>query len=180
MKKLLMIVLGLIVVGAAAYFGGAALQKSTSGTDGIGVAQGNAPTLSDSAEGRPDRAAEIRGTVKAVEGDRLVVARAKNDPLAEMTEEEREARRRERMNLSMEERQALRQQEMQGLETEDVNVTIPVGVEVIKSIPGEGQAGAGEPASLSDIKVGSNVIIWTEGGETNDAIAEYVRIAGIQ
>ncbi len=193
MKKGLIVLLALVVIGSVAYFGGAALKNSGNSDDQIVASQAeNVPASqgenvsatqaggSNTSGGQPSRAAEIRGTVKAIEGDKLVVARAKDDPMANMTEEQLAARREQMLKLSFEERQAKRQQELQGLQTEDVNVTIPVGVSILKAMSGASQPGDGEESSLENIRVGSSLVIWTEGGKTDNAVAEFVRIAAGQ
>ena len=189
MKKPIVAVVGvvaLVIIGAAAFFGGGVLRGSGGSADSGAI-------ISSSESGQPvsgqteqtadptfSRAAEVRGTVKSIEGDKLVIARVLDDPLANMTEEERAARREQMMKLSMEERQARRQQELQGLTTEDVSVTIPVGVPVVKAAVGQGLTDGGESASLADIRSGMSLVIWTQGGKTDAATAEYVRIAGTQ
>lgn len=190
MKKSIVLVgvLALVIIGAAAFFGGSALRKSGGSVDDLAAIP--VSDAGQSATGQPvseqaggsdlTRAPEIRGTVKAIEGDKVIIARAKDDPLANMTEEQFAARRREMMKLSMEERQARRQQELQGLETENVNITVPVGTPVVKMTGGQSQAGEGGSASLADIRVGMSLVIWTQDGKIDNAIAEHVNIAAVQ
>lgn len=187
MRKPMIVVVGalaVIAIGAIAFFGGGLLGKSAKNLNGGGVTPSSTgqPETGQSDVSVPGSAPDIRGTVKAVEGDKILIARVKDDPLAGFTEEEREARKQEMLKLSLEERQALRQQELEGLETEDVSITIPVGTPVVKVTAGQGQGpnNAGEQASLSDIRAGLSLAIWTEDAKTDSATARYVVIEGAQ
>lgn len=171
MKRVLIVTVGslvVILIGISAYYGGRALQ----GRQNAGLV----PTSGSSGQTIPGTPAEIRGTVKKVEGNVVLVASIQDDPIANMTEDERQEYMRKMQSLSMEERQALRQQQLDNAQTVDVHATIPVGVTILKIVPGQGATGEGETGSLSDIKPGTRVAIWTKDKKTDDAIAIAVRI----
>ncbi|KKS31442.1 hypothetical protein A2380_03590 [candidate division WWE3 bacterium RIFOXYB1_FULL_43_24] len=119
----------------------------------------------------PDRPAEINGSVVSVEGNVLIIANEVG--VEQLTEEERAERKVEMQNLSQEERQALRQQELENTETEEVEIIIPVGVTILK---GSGDA-SGDVVSveISEITKGTYVSIWV----TENKVPEFIKIKGL-
>jgi hypothetical protein len=116
----------------------------------------------------PTRSAEINGTVLRIEGNEMTVQRV----ISTLTAEEQAAKKAKMQSLTPEERQALRGQESEVAQTEDVVVIIPVGVPVVV---GTGDmTGTITESSLSEIKVGSGLSIWKNG----DTI-EMVKIKGL-
>ena len=72
----------------------------------------------------------------------------------------------------MEERQALKAQESANLTKESVNVTIPVGIKIVK---GSGAAdGTNIKAEMSELTKGVYVSIWKTGNSI-----EFVKLKGV-
>lgn len=119
----------------------------------------------------PSRPAEINGTVVTAEGNVLVVANEVGKEL--LTEEEKEAKKAAMQNMTQEERQAARQQELEGIETQDIEIIIPVGIPILK---GTGDAsGENTHAEISELAKGSYVSIWV----TDENTPEFVKVKGI-
>lgn len=179
MKKTVLIVLAVAVLGAGAYFGASALAAGSGDAlvaDGVG-AQG-AATGANADPNQPDRVAEVKGVVVSIDGTQVSIDRYIKIPSEELTEEEKAAKKAERAQLSQEERQALKAAENAALETERVTVTIPVGVPIVQMVP-EGDTPVVGSATLADIRSGMEVTVWTDGG-TDGSNAEYVRLAGVK
>ncbi|MHB1019260.1 MAG: hypothetical protein ACYC1R_03505 [Coriobacteriia bacterium] len=177
MKKTILIVLAVVVLGAGAYFGASALAAGAGDTvvsDGTGV-QGGAATGASADPNQPERTAEVKGLVLSIDGTEVAIQRYIKDPSEELTDEEKAARKAERSQLSQEERQALKAAENAALETERITVTIPVGVPIVQMVP-QGDTPVAEPATLADIRGGMEVTIWTDGG-TDGSSAEYVKLS---
>ena len=177
MKKAVLIVLAVAVLGAGAYFGASALAAERGGVvvlDGAG-AQGIAAAGSSADPNQPERTAEVKGLVLSIDGTEVTIERYIKDPNDELTDEEKAARKAERSQLSMEERQALKAAENAALETERITLTVPVGVPIVRMVP-QGDTPVAEPATLADIRGGMEVTVWTDGG-TDGARAEYVKLS---
>lgn len=115
--------------------------------------------------GVPTRGAELSGVVSSIEGNEIVL---KNEIGREILNEEQMAQKKaERQKMSETERQALRNAETQGMKTEDIKLTVPVGVPIFK---GTGQT-IGEiiKVDLGEIKKGSYISVW-KNGEQIEAI----------
>jgi len=113
----------------------------------------------------PTRLAEVNGYVTNIAGNEIVIANELG--IKVITEEERLRRQK----LTQEERQALKASESANLTKETVNITIPVGVTIVK---GSGDAsGNNLPAELSEIKKGVYLSIWKSGEEI-----EFVKLKG--
>ncbi|MHB8050678.1 MAG: hypothetical protein ACYDHQ_05610 [Coriobacteriia bacterium] len=171
MKKTILIVIAVVVLGAGAYFGASALATERGGA----AVQGGAATGASADPNQPDRVAEVKGLVISIDGTEVAIERYIKDPSEELTDEEKAARKAERSQLSQEERQALKAAENAALETERVTVTIPVGVPIVQMVP-QGDTPVAESATLSDIRGGMEVTVWTDGG-TDGSSAEYVKLA---
>lgn len=171
MKKTMMIVIVLALVGAGAYFGASALAAGESGSMGQGSG-------SDTDPNQPDRTAEVKGIVLSVDGTNVVIDRYIKDPSEELTDAEREARRAERQQLSQEERQALKATENAALETERVTVTVPVGTPIVKMTL-DGDAPVAVATTLAEVRGTVEVTVWTDGG-TDGATAEYVKLSSVK
>lgn len=175
MNKVVIGGIAVVAVAAAAYFGAGLLAKD--GDTASPVASSSTATGSSAQNGdpnQPDRTAEVKGTVVSVDGTTVVVDRLLFDASEELTEEEKAAKRAERQAMSMEDRQAAKAAEQEGLATERVSVDVPVGVTMSRMIPNEDEPTV-QPATLSDIKAGVTVSIWTDG-KTDGGVAEYVKI----
>lgn len=171
MNKALVGGVAVVAVAAAAYFGAGLLAQN----GGPATSPATAESTGRSGDpNQPDRTAEVKGTVVSVDGTTVVVDRLLVDPSEELTEEEKAAKRAERQAMSMEERQAAKAAEQAGVATERVSVDVPVGVTMTRMIPGEDEPTA-QPATLSDLKVGVTVSIWTDG-KTDGGVAEYVKV----
>lgn len=113
----------------------------------------------------PTRIAEINGYVQSISGNEIMIANEMG--VKEITDEERARRQK----LSQEERQALKAQESANLTKENVTLTIPVGVIIVK---GSGDAsGNNLPATMSDIVKGGYISIWKNGEQV-----EFVKLKG--
>jgi len=173
MKKSLIIgaVVVLIALAGAAYFGAGLLA----GGSGAATAGASASAASQTGDpNQPERTAEIKGAVVSVDGTTIVVDRLLVDASAELTDEEKAAKKAERQSMTMEQRQALKAAETAGVPTERVTVEIPVGVTISRMVQ-EGDTSVAKSGALSDIKAGATVTIWTDGGTTGSS-AEYVKI----
>lgn len=114
----------------------------------------------------PVRLAEINGYITSIQGNEVTVANEIG--VKEVTAEERARRQK----MTQEERQALKAQESANLTKESVNVTIPVGVSIVK---GSGAAdGTNIKAEMSELTKGIYVSIW----KTGDSV-EFVKLKGV-
>jgi len=114
----------------------------------------------------PTRLADINGYVLNIAGNEVTIANEIG--MKEVTAEE-QARR---QKLTQEERQALKAQESANLTKENVILTIPVGVTIVK---GTGDAsGNNIHAEMSEISKGIYLSIWKSG----DAV-EFVKLKGV-
>ena len=172
MNKVVIGGIAVVAVAASAYFGAGYVAKSGGGAATASASAGSAGQTSD--PNQPDRTAEVKGTVVSVDGTTVVIDRLLVDASEELTEEEKAAKRAERQAMSMEDRQAAKAAEQTGLATERVSVDVPVGVSMSRMLPGEDQPTA-QPATLSDLKAGVTVSIWTDG-QTDGGVADYVKI----
>lgn len=116
----------------------------------------------------PTRPAEVNGVVRSIEGNEVIVAREIKEALSE---EDQAAKKAERASMTQEEKQALRKEELGATETESLTIIIPVGVPIQMS-SGTGD-GSSVNADLADIKSGSYVSIWMNNDE-----AEAVKLKG--
>ncbi len=123
-------------------------------------------------QGQPTRSAELKGTIKSIEGNEVVIINEISTD--ELTDAEREAKKTARQALSQEERQALKAEESAELQKENVTITIPVGVPVKKTT---GDAtGALVDAQIADITAGTYVSIWVKDYKTAKQQVEFVKI----
>lgn len=153
MNKILIAAAVLLVIGSGYYWTTKDSAPNTSSTPSISLAS-------------PARIAEINGYILSVMGNELTVANEKG--VKEITEEERARRQK----LSQEERQALKAQESANLTKENVTLTIPVGVTIVK---GSGDAsGSNVVAAMSEIVKGGYISIWQNG----EAV-EFVKLKGV-
>lgn len=166
----------LVALAGAAYFGAGMLAGAgdapAEAIVAAGEAAGGAGSTGD--PNQPERTAEVKGAVISVEGTMVTIDRLLVDASAELTDEEKAAKKAERQSMTMEERQAAKAAELEGVATERVTVEIPVGVTITRMVS-EADGPTAKPASLADIKSGSSVSIWTDG-KTDGGVAEYVKI----
>lgn len=114
----------------------------------------------------PDRLAELNGYILSVEGNEIVIA---NEVGVKEINAEEKARR---QKLTQEERQALKSQESANLTKQNMTITIPVGVTLVK---GSGDAsGSNLKAEMSEIVKGVYISIWKSG----DSV-EFVKLKGV-
>lgn len=177
MKKSVLIVLAVAVLGVGAYFGASALASERGGAvvAGDGGVTAGATGGSSADPNQPERTAEVKGLVLSIDGTQVSIERYIKDPDQELTDEEKAAKKAARSQLSMEERQALKAAENAGLETERVMVTVPVGVGIVQMVL-QGDTPVAEPATLADIRGGMEITVWTDGG-TDGSNAEYVKLS---
>ncbi len=171
MKKTLLIVLAVAVLGVGAYYGANAL--ATEGSDRSGQAGAGSGSSTD--PNQPERTAEVKGIVLSIDGTQVVIERYIKDSDEELTDEEKAAKKAERSQLSPEERQALKAAENAALQTERITVTLPVGVPIVQMVS-DGDTPIAESVTLADVRGGMEVTVWTDGG-TDGSSAEYVKIA---
>ena len=175
-KKLIVGVVAVLILAGGAYFGAGLFAKRSSAASGSSSSD-SAAAASTGQSGdpnQPNRTAEVKGTVISVDGTKLVIDRLIVDPSAELTDAQKAAKKAERQSMTMEQRQAAKAAEQAGVPTERVTVEVPVGVTIVRMVP-EGDQSVVKPGSLSDIKSGGTVTIWTEGATTS-GVAEYVKI----
>ena len=154
------IIFGLIIAGIV---GGGIFYYINSTKKGAEVA---VPTISTQSLVSPVRLAEINGYVTSIQGNEVTIANEIG--VKEVTAEERARRQK----LTMEERQALKAQESANLTKESVNVTIPVGIKIVK---GSGAAdGTNIKAEMSELTKGVYVSIWKTGNSI-----EFVKLKGV-
>lgn len=114
----------------------------------------------------PARLAEVNGYILSAEGNELLIANEQG--VKEVTAEERARRQK----LTQEERQALKAAESANLTKENMKVTIPVGVTIVK---GSGDAsGTNVKAQMSEIVKGAYISIWKSGESV-----EFVKLKGV-
>lgn len=165
MKNIIILILVVLILGGGYFL----ISNKTANNDRDVIT--NEVSIEETNLDAPSRPAEINGTVVSVEGNIIVVSNEVGKE--QLTEEERDARKEEMANLSQEERQAQRQQELESMETEDVEIVIPVGVPISK---GSGDAsGDNISAEISEIIKGTYVSIWVNEGNT----PEFVKIKGL-
>jgi hypothetical protein len=124
------------------------------------------PQMTEQSLLSPERLAEINGYVLTVEGNEITIANELG--VKEVTAEERARRQK----LTQEERQALKAQESANLTKENVTITIPVGIMIVK---GSGAAdGTNVKAAMTELTKGVYVSIW----KTGDTV-EFVKLKGV-
>jgi len=154
------IIFGLIIAGIV---GGGIFYYINSTKKGTEVA---VPSISNQSLVSPVRLAEINGYVTSIQGNEVTIANEIG--VKEVTAEERARRQK----LTQEERQALKAQESANLTKESVNVTIPVGITIVK---GSGAAdGTNIKAEMSELTKGVYVSIWKTGNSV-----EFVKLKGV-
>lgn len=168
--------IALVALATAAYFGAGMLAGGGGAPAGAILAAADASTGAGSTADpdQPERTAEVKGTVISVEGTAVTIDRLLVDASAELTEEEKAAKKAERQQMSMEERQAAKKAELEGVATERVTVEVPVGVAITRMVS-EADGPVAKPATLADIRSGSSITIWTDGA-ADGGVAEYVKI----
>lgn len=169
MKKIIIISVStiVVVVGVAVVFSLVRTPNKTTNAASVSVSQTPAQE-----QGQPARTAEIKGIVKSIEGNELLVANEINT--VELTAEQQAAKKAERQAMSQEERQALKAQETAEADIENVNIMIPVGVQ-LKKTTGDA-SGTLVPSELADIKEGSYISIWVDGYKTNTQNVTFVKL----
>lgn len=170
MKKAVLIVVAVVLLGGGAYFGASALAADGSAGAGSGSQTGAAADPN-----QPDRTAEVKGLVLSIDGTNVVVDRYVKDPSEELTDEEKKAKKAERAQLTQEERQALKAAENAALETERVTVSVPVGTPIVQMVLEDDEPVA-QATTLAELRSGMEITVWTDGG-TDGATAEYVKLA---
>lgn len=126
-------------------------------------------------QGQPVRVAELKGFVKSIEGNEIVIINEISEG-EELTDEEKAAKKAERAKLSIEERQALKAEESATLQKEDVRIIIPVGV-TIKKTTGDA-TGTLVDGGLDEIKEGTYISIWVIDYKATNQTVEFVKIRG--
>jgi hypothetical protein len=180
MKKTFLIVAAVAVLGVAAYLGAGALASSGADPAVANADQASAPGETEQAgstadPNQPERTAEVKGVVLAINGTDLQIERYIKDPTEELTDEEKAAKKASRAEMTQEERQALKAAENAGLETERVTVSVPVGTPIVQMVL-DGDTPVAEPSSLADIRGGMEITVWTDGA-TDGGTAQYVKLA---
>lgn len=152
MKKYIWMILVVVLLGACGYY----LYM---------VSKDTKSTTSEQNLTSPTRLAEINGYILSISGNEITVANEMG--VKEISDEERVRRQK----LTQEERQALKAQESANLTKENVTLTIPVGVTIVK---GSGDAsGTNLKAAMSEMVKGGYISIWKNGAEV-----EFVKLKG--
>ncbi len=169
MKKIIIIVLVAVVLVAGGIFGYIVTRPKN-----ITAAKNSTSTSPTPAQeqGQPARSAEIKGIVKSIEGNEMLVANEIDS--VELTPEQQAAKKAERQAMSQEERQALKAQETAVAKIENSNIMIPVGVP-IKKTTGDA-SGTLVGSELSEIKEGSYVSIWVDNYKANSQSVVFVKL----
>ncbi|MBP7875498.1 hypothetical protein KA012_00695 [Candidatus Woesebacteria bacterium] len=158
MKKIIGVIIVITVLAAGSYY---FLRSNT--TSEIKTSE-QSPTVA------PTRPAEITGLVTSVLGNELKIAKEIGRTI--LSEEEQAAKKVAMQKLSPEERTAAREAENAAFTTEEIAVTIPVGVPVVK---GSGDAsGNVVSADIADLIKGTYLSVWTD----TQGKVEYVKIKG--
>ena len=89
-----------------------------------------------------------------------------------INQEEKDAKKAALQTLAQEERQALKQQELENAETKDIEIIIPIGITIIKS--SGNLTGESLSANLSDIQKDTYISAWLN----EDNVIEFVKIKG--
>ena len=157
-NKLIISVILIILLAIGGYF----FLNPNSKTNETSINQASLTT--------PGRPAEINGIVRSVEGNVLILSNEINREI--LTEEEKDAKKAALQTLAQEERQALKQQELENVETKDIEIIIPIGITIIKS--SGNLTGESLPANLSDIQKDTYISAWLN----EDNVIEFVKIKG--
>jgi len=119
----------------------------------------------------PERPAEINGSIVSSLGNEIKIANEVDKEI--LTEEEQAANKAAMQSMTQEERAAARETAKVDIKTEDVTLTIPVGVPVVK---GSGDASGNiVSADIAELTKGVYVSIWTD----SQGKVEFVKIKGI-
>lgn len=155
------IIFGLLIIAVVA--GGIFYYNNNSIKNSSEVA---APSTSSQSLVSPTRLAEINGYITSIQGNEITIANEIG--VKEVTAEERARRQK----LTQEERQTLKAQESANLTKESVNITIPVGIVIVK---GSGAAdGTNIKAEMAELAKGVYVSVW----KTADSV-EFVKLKGV-
>lgn len=141
---------------------------------GVGLFLSKKPTLNTTTSTQtnllltaPARQAEINGYIISAEGNEITVANEMG--VKEITEEEKA----KRQAMSQEERQALKAQESANMTKENITLSIPVGVNIVK---GSGDSsGANIKASMSEMVKGIYISVWQDSNSN----IEFVKLKGV-
>lgn len=118
----------------------------------------------------PTRPPEINGVVMSIEGNEIIVANEVGRVI--LSDEEQAQKKAEMQKMSEDQRKAAREAENLQYKTENVTLTLPVGIPIAKGT-GDG-SGNIIATDLTSITKGIYLTIWTSSpGE-----AEYVKIKG--
>lgn len=157
MKNFIIGIILLIVFGGGAYY----FLNSPKATSQSQSQTGAAGSLVS-----PTRLAEINGYILNIQGNEITVANEMG--VKEITAEEKARRQK----LTQEERQALKSQESANLTKENITLTVPVGITIVK---GSGDvSGSNIKAEMSEMTKGIYVSIWKNG----DSV-EFVKLKGL-
>lgn len=123
---------------------------------------------------QPNRVAEVYGKVKSIQGNIVLIAEMERSQSgATLTDAEKAKKKAQMQSLSEEERKKqLASQEVTTGKT--LTITVPVGIPVKIKTTGSSDPTV-EDGSISSIKAGGVINIWTESADP--ATAEYVSIS---
>jgi|GEM_PF-3488565 len=139
-----------------------------------GNGSGSVQTGSQIDKDQPNRAAELYGKVKSIQGNVAIIAEMERVQTgAQLSDADKAARQQQMQSLSDEDRKKLlaSQEIMTG---KNVTITIPVGIPV-KVRVSNSKGPTVEDGSISSIKAGSVVNIWID--PTDPSLVEYVNVA---
>jgi len=118
----------------------------------------------------PTRPPEVNGLVVSIEGNEIIVANEVGRVI--LSDEEQAKKKAEMQKMSEDQRKAAREAENQQYKTENITLSIPVGIPVVKGT-GDGNGNI-TTTDLTSITKGIYLTIWTSGANE----AEYVKIKG--
>jgi hypothetical protein len=118
----------------------------------------------------PIRAPEVNGSVVSIEGNEIIVANELGRVI--LSDEEQAKKKAEMQKMSEDQRKAAREAENLQYKTENVTLTLPVGIPIVKGT-GDG-SGNIIATDLTSLTKGVYLTIWT----SSTSEAEYVKIKG--
>lgn len=162
---------GIILLAGGAYWGGSYFNHRSKPKSGADQFRSG---LSLDVPGRPERQSEIAGRLISLKGNLLAISkdiRPSGNPGAGRAD--REQRQQGMQNLTEEDRQTLRQQRQQEFRNrpiEQVTITLPEGVTVMRI-----QNGQAEKISAGDLTADGRIMVWTkDGGNEAEFIIENI------
>ncbi len=166
MNKLL-IIIGFLVLGVGIFIGIDSLKKNENSLN-------NTPLETSITDLKPERKSELYGKVKSLEGNLVTITLIdlSQDPTAKMAPTEK---RKYMQSLSEAERMALKEKISQAL-LGDTKILIPIGIPISMK-KAQGPDAPELSGSLADITPNKLISVWLSKEQTNNNVAEFVKIS---